>query len=100
MVRKTVVPASARRADDAPQLLAAAGVEAGRRLVEEQHRHVDDEAEREVEASAHAARVGADASARGIRELEALEQLGRALARLSAAEPGEAAEHDAGSRRR
>ena len=83
------------RADDAPQLLPAAGVEAGGRLVEEQHGRRDDEAEREVEASAHAARVGADAAARGIREVEPLEELGRARVRASRrAEPREPAHHD------
>src|SRR5215207_3892048 len=81
------------RADDAPELLATARVEAGRRLVEEEHRNRDDEAEREVEATAHAARVGADPSGRGIRELEALEELGHPPARFAAAEPREAAEH-------
>ena len=75
VVRSTVVPASASDADDVPQLAAAARVESRRRLVEEQHARGDDEAERQVEAPAHAARVGADALGRGIRQPEALEQL-------------------------
>ena len=69
---------SGERADDVPQLLPAAGVEPGRRLVEEQHRRRHDEAERQVEPTAHAAGVGADPSARGIREVESFEQLGGA----------------------
>ena len=45
--------------DDRPQLGAAARVEAGGRLVEEQHRRAVHERGGEVEAAAHAARVGA-----------------------------------------
>ena len=74
------------RADDVPQLAAAAGVEARRGLVEEQHARRDDEAQREVEAAAHAARVGADAAGRGIRQREALEQLRGAPAFAAAGE--------------
>ena len=45
-------------ADDVPQVGAAAGVEAGGRLVEEQHRRLGDERPGQVEPPAHAARVG------------------------------------------
>ena len=94
MVRKTVVPASRERADDVPQLPPAAGVEPGRRLVEEEHLGCDDEAEREVEAPPHAAGVGADALVGGIRQIEALEQLRRARLRGGGRdEPREPAEH-------
>ena len=78
VVRKTVVPAPASERMTLPELLPAPGVEPGRRLVEEQHRRRHDEAEREVESPAHAAGVGADPRGRGIREVEALEQLGGA----------------------
>ena len=76
------------RADDVPQLAPAAGVESRRRLVEEEDLGRDDEAEREVEAAAHAAGVGADALGRGIRQPEALEQLrGARLRGASATRP-------------
>ena len=72
-------------ADDVPHHPPAPGVEAGRGLVEEDDPRVADERHREVQAPAHAARVGH----RGLRgvgdEVEPLEQLGDlAAARLLA----------------
>ena len=69
------MPGRGERADGVPQLAAAAGVQAGRRLVEEEDLGGDDEAQGEVEPAAHAARVGADALVGGIRQIEAVEQL-------------------------
>src|SRR5690606_41448973 len=45
-------------ADHGPQVDAAAGVEAGGGLVEEQHRRFGHQRARQVEPAAHAARVG------------------------------------------
>ena len=75
VVRKTVVPSSLQRAHLLPDRLAADRVEAGGRLVEEEHARLVDERHREVEAAPHAARVGADAAVRGVGEVDALEQL-------------------------
>ena len=69
------------RAHLAPQRAAARRVQAGRRLVEEQHARPVHEREREVEPPPHPAGVAADAAVAGLREPDALEQLGRALAR-------------------
>ena len=55
------------RRDLLPDRLAADRVEAGGRLVEEQHLRLVDERRGEVEAPAHAARVGADAAVGGLR---------------------------------
>ena len=78
--------------DHLPERDPAARVEAGRRLVEEDHRRAGDERPREVEPAPHAAGVGLDEPARGVGEAEALEQLGRPLARLGAGEVVELAE--------
>ena len=55
---------SARSAIDLPHHLAAGQVEAGGRLVEEDHRRLPDQAGREIEPAPHAAGVGADAPRR------------------------------------
>ena len=59
VVSSTSVPAAHERPDGLPQLHAAAGVEAGGRLVEQQQPGCADQAGAEVEAPAHAARVAA-----------------------------------------
>ena len=64
--------------DHLPQAQPAARVEAGRRLVEEQHRRLGDERGREVEPAPHAARVGLRRPLGGVDEVEALEQLAAA----------------------
>ena len=64
--------------DDPPHGQAALRVEAGRRLVEEDHRRMADQAGGEVEPAAHPARVGAHPAPAGRGQLELLEQLGRA----------------------
>jgi hypothetical protein len=50
-------------------------VEAGRRLVEEEHRGLRDQARGEVETALHAARICLGGTVGGIRDLEALEEL-------------------------
>ena len=81
------------RLDRVPELDAAADVEAGGRLVEEEHRRAGDQRGSEVEAAAHPTRVGADEAVGGIGEAEALEQLVRAGARLRALHVVELADH-------
>ena len=56
-----------QRRDLLPDRLAADRVEAGRRLVEEEHPRLVDERRGEVEPPAHPARVGADAAVGGLR---------------------------------
>ena len=75
VVRKTVVPSSLSADDLLPDRLAADRVEAGGRLVEKQHPRLVDERRGEVEAPAHAARVGADAAVGRLGEPDASEQL-------------------------
>ena len=58
-----------------PQVGAAARVETGGRLVEEQHRRRRDQADREVEPAAHAAGVGLDRPVGGVGQREPLEQV-------------------------
>jgi hypothetical protein len=58
-----------------PQVDPAPDVEAGRRLVEEEHRRPRDERGREVEAAAHASGVGADKPFRGFGEVEVPKEL-------------------------
>src|SRR5690606_12850098 len=74
-------------AHDVPHLVAAARIEAGGGLVEEEELGSTDEARRDVEAPAHAARVRAYLAAGCIGELEGSQQLVGALPRRS---PGEA----------
>ena len=62
-------------AHDAPQLGAAARVEPGGRLVEEQHLRPADQARRQVQAAAHAAGVGLGRSSARVGEVEPLQEL-------------------------
>ena len=73
VVSSTSVPPSHEGADGLPQLDAAAGVEAGGGLVEQQQARGADQAGAEVEAAAHAARVGAHQSVGGVGQPELLE---------------------------
>ena len=59
VVSSTVVPLLGELLHGLPHLDARLRVEAGRRLVEEDDRRVADQAHRDVEPAAHAARVGA-----------------------------------------
>ena len=69
-------------ADHVPHPDPAARVEARRRLVEDQQPRPADQGSTEVEAAAHAARVGLDDPVGGIGQLELLEQFVGAPARL------------------
>ena len=75
VVSRIVVPAGGELLDAPPQRLPAARVEAGRRLVEEQHGRDDDQAGGEVEAAAHPARVRTGAAVGGVEQVEPGEQL-------------------------
>ena len=71
VVSRTVVPSAHQLADHAPQLVAALRVEAGRRLVEEQHRRPVHQRGGEVEPPPHPARVGAHRPVAGVGQREA-----------------------------
>ncbi len=86
-------PVTAQVADDLPDLVATSRIETSRRLVEEEHARLREEAGREVEPPSHAARVRLRRSVGGIGELEALEQLRRAPAGPRAREPEQTPEH-------
>ena len=75
VVSSTVVPAADELLDDLPQPEAAARVKPGGRLVEEQDRRLGHERGGQVQAPAHAARVGLGRPLGGVMEVEALEQL-------------------------
>ena len=66
--------------DDFPEVVAAARVEAGRRLVQEQHRGAVDERCGEVEPTTHASAVGLGRPIGGVGQAEALQQLVGAIA--------------------
>src|SRR5581483_1957883 len=80
-------------ADDGPHTEAAARVEARRRLVQEQHQRLGNEADGEVEAPLHAARVPLGGTVCRVDQVEALEQLVGAALPFRAVEVIEAA-HD------
>ncbi|BDZ59185.1 hypothetical protein GCM10025872_28420 [Barrientosiimonas endolithica] len=67
--------------DDVPHVAAAARVEAGGRLVEEDHRRVGDQRAREVEPAPHAAGVGLGGAVGRVLEAELREQLAGACLR-------------------
>ena len=81
------------RPDRGPHLVPAARVEAGGRLVREEHARRQDQAGGEVEPATHAAGVLLHRLAAGVGEAEVLEELIGPLLRLAAAEVVEAAEH-------
>ena len=70
-------------ADDPPELDPTPRIEPCGRLVEEQHMRFVHERGGEVEASAHASRIGAHGTVGGLREAELLEQLRRSWGELS-----------------
>ena len=79
--------------DRLPELEAAARVEPGGGLVQEDHRRADHERRRQVEPAAHAARVRLREPVRGVGQGEALEQLAGALLCRPAAHVVEPADH-------
>ena len=72
VVSSSVVPSRTRSSMTLPQLDAAARVQPGGRLVEEQDRGLGDEGRGEVEPPPHAARVGLRRSVAGVGEVEAV----------------------------
>ena len=93
VVRMIVVPSRTRSREHVPQVVAAARVEAGGRLVEEQHLGAADEAGGEVEPAAHAAGEGLHQPVGGVGEVEPLEQLVGALARRRLRQVVQPADH-------
>ena len=81
-------------ADDVPHAEAAARVEPGRRLVEEQQLGPPDERAAKVEPAAHAARVRLDDPVAGVGQLELLQQLRCASRGLGLRELVQPPEHD------
>ena len=88
----TVVPSGGDLVDERPELVAAAGIETGGRLVEQHHGRPADERGGEVEPAAHAAGVRAGAAVGGVDEVEPLEHLGRARSALAGTEAVEPAD--------
>jgi hypothetical protein len=70
----------AQPGDHVPQRQAAARIEAGRRLVEDQHLGLDHQARGQVEPAAHAPRVGLHPVAGRFVQPEGRQQLGRPIA--------------------
>lgn len=68
-------PRRSKLADDLPHRQAAARVQAGRGLIEENDARLTDQCHREIEASPHPARVGRKQLVRGGGEVELLQQL-------------------------
>jgi hypothetical protein len=86
--------AGGQPADDLPHRVAAARVQAGRRLVEEDDPRVTDERHREVEPAPHAAGVRGDGPPGRLDQVEAVEQLGGAAATFGPAEPVQVGHQD------
>ncbi len=80
-------PVGDQAADDVPQAAAAARVQSGGGLVEEEQARVADQAHRQVEAAAHAPGVGGGRFAGGVGQGEPLQQVGGAPAPGAAAQP-------------
>ena len=79
--------------DGHPEGLAALGVQARRRLVEEQDRRIGHQCGGQVQASAHAAGIGLEHAVAGTGQAEVLEQLVGPARRHLAAQVGEAPHH-------
>ena len=75
VVSSTVVPVAHERPDDVPDLVAAARVQPGGRLVEEQQVGRDDDAGGDVQPPPHAAGVRLDQPAGRLGQVERAEQL-------------------------
>jgi hypothetical protein len=79
--------------DELPHVVAAAGVEAGGGLVEEEDGRLGDEGAGHVEPATHAPGVGLHRPVPGLGQVEAFQQLPGPLARLGLPEPVEPAHH-------
>ena len=79
--------------DHVPHRQPRAGVEARGGLVEEEDRRARDERTGEIEAAAHAARVGLREPVAGVGQLEALEELARPVGRPALAQVVEPPDH-------
>ena len=86
---RIVMPSAASRRDERAHVAHAGGVEAGRRLVEQQELRVAQQRGRDAEPLLHAVRVAADAILAAVGELDQLEHLLDAAARRAAVEIGE-----------
>ena len=86
-------PLADELAHDRPDLVAAARIQPGRRLVQEQHARAGQQARREVETSPHPTGVRARRAVGGVSQVEALEQLVRPPASLRGREVEQAPEH-------
>ena len=93
VVSSSVVPPRDQSFDDVPHPDTAARVEAGRRLVEEQHRRLGDQGAGKVEPSPHATGPALDLTVGGLGQVEALEQLVGPLPAGRRAEVVEPAHH-------
>ena len=69
------------------------GIQAGGRLVEEQHRRRRDQADGQVDAPAHAARVRLDRPVGGVGDRKLFQQLVSQPREVAAADAVEAADH-------
>ena len=87
-------------ADDLPHGVAAARVQAGGRLVEEDHARVADQGHRQVEPAPHAAGVGGGRLSGRIDQIEAVEQVGGTPSGLRVGPGGAGPPSTAGSLRR
>ena len=94
VVSSTVLPGGGQGADLVPERLPAAGVEPGGRLVEDQQPGRPDQGHRQVEPATHPAGVGGDPAARGVAELEPLQQLGGPLPGGGEPQPEQPADQD------
>ena len=86
-------PVADELAHDRPDLIAAARIEAGRRLVQEQHARAGHQARCKVKTSPHATGVRACEAVGGVGQVEALEQLVRLPASVRGREVEQAPEH-------
>ena len=93
MVSSSVVPSCDEPAQHLPEIAAAARVEAGGRLVEEQHRRRGDEADREVEPPAHATRVRPHRPVGGVGDRELFQQFVCQPVEVAPADAVQAADH-------
>ena len=86
-------PLADELAHDRPNLDAAARIEAGRRLVQEQHARAGQQTRRQVETPPHTTGVRAGGAVGGVSQIEALQQLVRPRASIRGREVKQPPEH-------